>query len=65
MVRRRVRCRPYAARSSRRVHCVAAGVTAVHADGGLLAVWSGVVLAGAATPVEKSAHAVWCYLPFC
>ena len=27
MVRRRVCCRPYAARSSRRVHCVAAGVT--------------------------------------
>ena len=25
MVRRRVRCRPYAARSSRRLHCVAAG----------------------------------------
>jgi len=40
MVRRRVRCRPYAARSSRRLHCVAAGgdaMTAVHVDGGLRA----------------------------
>jgi len=52
---------PYAARSSRRVHCVAAGgdgTTAVHVDGGLRAVLSGADLAGAATPVGKSAHAV-------
>jgi len=34
------------------------GVTAVHVDGGLRVVFSGVVLASAATPVEKSAHAV-------
>jgi len=56
-----VRYRPYAARSSRRVHCVAAGddgLTAVHVDGGLHAVLSGAVLGGAATPVGKSAHAV-------
>jgi len=33
------------------------GVTAVHV-GGLRAILSGVVLAGAATPVGKSAHAV-------
>jgi len=60
-VRRRVRCRPYAASSSRRLHCVATGgdgVTAVHVDGGLRAVLSGAVLAGAATPVGKSARAV-------
>ena len=56
-----MRCRPYAARSSRRLHCVAAGddgVTAVHVDGGSRAVLSGAVVAGAATPVGKSAHAV-------
>ena len=56
-----MRGRPYAARSSRRLHCVAArgdGVTAVHVDGGLRAVLSGAVLGGAATPVGKSAHAV-------
>jgi len=50
-----------AARSSRRVHCVAARgewVTAVHVDGGLCAVLSGAVLAGAATPVGKSAPVV-------
>ena len=35
------------------------GVTAVHVDGGLRAVLSGAVLAGAATPVGKSAHAVY------
>jgi len=34
------------------------GVTAVHVDSGLRAVLSGVVLADAATPVGKSAHAV-------
>jgi len=34
------------------------GVTAVHADGGLCAVLSGAVLAGSATPVGKSVHAV-------
>ena len=34
------------------------GVTAVHVDGGLHAVLSGAVLAGAATPVGKSAHAI-------
>ena len=34
------------------------GVTAVHVDGGLCAVLSGAVLAGAAMPVGKSAHAV-------
>ena len=53
--------RPYAARSSRCVHCVAAGgdgVTAVHVDGGLRAVFSGAVLAGSATPVGKPAYAV-------
>jgi len=53
--------RPYAARSSRRVHCVAAGgdgVTAVHVDGDLHEVLSGEVLAGAATPVGKTEHAV-------
>jgi len=56
-----MRCRPYAAHSSRRLHCVAAGddvVTAVHVDGGLHAVLLGVVLAGAATLVGKSAHVV-------
>jgi len=56
-----VRCRPYAAHSSTRLHCVTAGgdgVTAVHIDGGLHAVLSGAVLGGAATPVGKSAHAV-------
>jgi len=55
-----VSCRPYAPRSSR-LHCVAAGgngVVAVHVDGRLRAVLSGAVLAGAATPVGKSAHAV-------
>ena len=60
-VRRHVRCRPYDARSTRRLHCVAAGgdgVTAVHVDGGLRAVLSGAVLAGAATSVGKSAQAV-------
>ena len=54
-------CRPNAARRSGRLHCVAAGgdgVTAVHADGDLLAVLSGAVLAVAATSVGKSAHAV-------
>jgi len=59
---------PYAARSSRRYHCVAAGgrgdrVTAVHADGGLRERSSGdAVLEGLAsassTPVGKSARAV-------
>jgi len=34
------------------------GVTAVHVDGGLRAVLSVAVLAGAATPVGKSARAV-------
>jgi len=34
------------------------GVTAVHVEGDLRAVLSGAVLAGAATPVGKSAHAV-------
>jgi len=34
------------------------GVMAVHVDDGLRAVLSGAVLAGAATPVGKSAHAV-------
>jgi len=46
MVRRRVRCRLYAACNTRRVHCVAAGddgVMAVHVDGGLRAVLSGAV----------------------
>jgi len=55
-----VRCRPYAARISRRLHCLAAGgdgVTAVQVDGGLSAVLSEAVLAGATTPVGKSAHA--------
>ena len=33
------------------------GVTAVHVGGGLRAVLSGAVFAGAATPVGKSAHA--------
>ena len=64
MVRRRVRSKPYAARNSRLLHCVAAGgdgVTAVHVDGGLHAVLSGAVIAGAAKPVGRSAHAVWCY----
>ena len=53
--------RPYAARSIRRLHCVAAGgdgVTAVHVDGGLRAVLSDAVLGGAATTVGKSAHGV-------
>ena len=38
-------------------------VTAVHVDGGLHAVLSGVVLVDTATPVGKSAHAVqfFCY----
>jgi len=43
------------------MHCVAVGgdgVTAVHVDGGLRAVLLGAVLAGATTPVGKSAHAV-------
>ena len=56
-----MRCRLYAARKSRRFHCVAAGgdgATAVHVDGGLHVVLSGVVPGGAATPVGKSAHAV-------
>jgi len=51
----------YTVRSSRRLHCVAAGgdgVTAVHVDGGLRVVLSGAVLASAATPVGKSAHGV-------
>jgi len=51
MVRRRLRLSmPYAARSSKRVHCLAAGgdgVTALHVDGGLRAVLSGAVLAAA------------------
>jgi len=34
------------------------GIAAVHVDGGLHAVLSGAVLAGAATPVGKSAHGV-------
>jgi len=34
------------------------GVTAMHVDGGLRAVLSGAVIAGEATPVGKSAHAV-------
>jgi len=54
-------CRPYAADSSRRVHCLATrgdGVTAVHVHGSLRAVLSGVVLGGEATRVGKSAHAV-------
>jgi len=34
-------------------------VTAVHVDGGLRAVLSGAVLDGAATPVGKSAHAIY------
>jgi len=34
------------------------GVTVVHVDGGLRAVFSETVFAGAATPVGKSAHAV-------
>ena len=34
------------------------GVMAVHVDGGLRAVLLGAVLAGEATPVGKSAHAV-------
>jgi len=60
MLRRRVRCRPYAARTSRRLHCVTGGdgVMAVRVDGGLRVVLPEVVLAGAATPVGKSAHAV-------
>jgi len=33
-------------------------VTAVHVDGGLHAILSGAFLAGEATPVGKSAHAV-------
>jgi len=53
MVRRCVRSRPCTAGSSRQVHCVAAGVTVVHVDGGLRAVLSGAVLAGAATPVGR------------
>jgi len=61
MLRRRVRCRPYAARSSTRVNFMAAGgdgVTAVHVDGGLTAVLSEAVLTGAAKPLGKSAHAL-------
>jgi len=60
IVRRDVRCKPYAARSSR-LHCVAAGrdgVTAVHVNGGLRAVLLRAVLTGRATLVGKSAHAV-------
>jgi len=34
-------------------------MTAVHVDGGLRAVLSGAVLGGAATPMGKSAHAVY------
>jgi len=46
------------------VATVGDGVTAVYVDGGLRAVLSGVVLAGAATPVGKSAHAVWYSINF-
>jgi len=62
MVRRRARC------IGRTLHAEADdsivwppggdGVTAAHVDSGLRAVLSGAVLAGVATPVEKSAHAV-------
>jgi len=40
LVRRRMRCRPYAALSSRRLHCVAAGGdgSALHVDGGCLVI---------------------------
>jgi len=39
------------------------GVTAVHVDGGLHAVLSGAVLAGAVSLVGKSAHTVWSFRP--
>jgi len=51
---------PYAARSSRLYHCVAAGgdrVTAVHADGDLRGGPRGLASASS-TPVGKSAHDV-------